>query len=140
MYTLILITHIVVCVLLILIVLLQASKGAGLSGLFGGGGGGETIFGGTSGNTFLRKVTTVLAIAFMCTSLFLTFISLRQPIRTVTEKIIPSAGTPALPPGHPQTSPAVPPQAPPAETQPTPELPPQTDSGQRTQTPAPETK
>jgi preprotein translocase subunit SecG len=101
MYILILIIHILICIFLILIVLLQASKDAGLSGLFGGGGS-EAIFGGTSGNIFLRKVTTVLAIIFMCTSLILTFISLRQPRRTVTEKIAVSPATPALPPGHPQ--------------------------------------
>jgi len=105
MYTLILIIHILVCIFLILIILLQATKGAGLSSLFGGGGG-EAIFGGTSGNIFLRKVTTVLAIIFMCTSLILTFISLQQYRRTVTEKIAVSPGTPTLPPGHPQPAPA----------------------------------
>ena len=101
MHTLILSIHILVCIFLILIVLLQTTKGAGLSGLFGGGGS-EAIFGGTSGNIFLKKVTTVLAIIFMCTSLILTFISLQQPRRTVTEKIAVSPGTPALPPGHPR--------------------------------------
>ncbi len=101
MYTLVLIVHIFACILLVLIVLLQASKDAGISGLFGGGGS-EAIFGGTSGNVFLRKVTTVLSIVFMCTSLILTFISLRQPKRTVTEKIAVSPATTSLPPGHPQ--------------------------------------
>lgn len=106
MYTLILIIHVIACVCLILIVLLQAGKGASLSSLFGGGGTGETIFGGTSGNVFLRKVTTTLAIIFMCTSLLLTFISLRMPRRTVTEKIAvpPPTGAP-LPPGHPAPPP-----------------------------------
>lgn len=103
MYTLILVIHIFACICLILIVLLQTGKGASLSSLFGGGGGSEAIFGGTSGNVFLRKVTTVLAIIFMCTSLLLTFISLRQPRRTITEKIVTPPAAPTLPPGHPQS-------------------------------------
>lgn len=130
MSTLILIIHILVCIFLILIVLLQVSKGAGLSGLFGGGGS-EAIFGGMSGNIFLRKVTIVLAIVFMCTSLILTFISLRQPRRTVTEKIAVSPAAPSLPAGHPQVPTeteqpsAEVPQAPP-EGQPAPAEPPAT--------------
>lgn len=101
MYTLILIVHIFASICLILIVLLQTGKGGGLSGLFGGGGS-ETVFSGSGGNIFLKKVTAILAVIFMCTSLLLTLVSLRQPRRTIMEKIPAAPETPALPPGHPQ--------------------------------------
>ena len=77
--------HAVVCVLLILIVLMQGSKSEGLSGIFGGGGSG-TLFG-TGTRTFLAKVTTVLGILFMLTSISLTvLISKRSP--SVMEKSV----------------------------------------------------
>ena len=64
--------HVLVCVFLILVVLLQSGKGGGLAGAFGGmGGAGQTLFGGRGAATFLSKATTVLGIAFMTTSLVL---------------------------------------------------------------------
>jgi len=65
--------HIVVCVTLILVVLLQAGKGGGLAGAFGAAGGqtGQMLFGGRGAATFLSKATTVLGAAFLLTSLLL---------------------------------------------------------------------
>ncbi len=63
--------HIVVCVLLIAVVLLQKSKGDGLSGAFGGGGALTASFGNRGAATLLSKATTVLAVLFMATSFFL---------------------------------------------------------------------
>ena len=60
--------HIVVCVLLIAVVLLQKSKGDGLSGAFGGGGALTASFGNRGAATLLSKATTVLAVLFMATS------------------------------------------------------------------------
>jgi len=57
--------HIVICIMLVLVILMQASKGGGLSGAFGGSGGMGAIFGGRGAATFLSKVTTLLAILFM---------------------------------------------------------------------------
>ena len=77
--------HAVACVLLVLIVLMQGSKSEGLSGLLGGGGSG-TLFG-TGTRTFLAKVTAVLGILFMLTSISLTvLISKRSP--SVMEKSV----------------------------------------------------
>jgi preprotein translocase subunit SecG len=71
-YGLILVLHLLICVVLILVVLLQSGKGGGLAGAFGGmGGAGQTLFGGRGAATFLSKATTVLGIAFMATSLVL---------------------------------------------------------------------
>ena len=57
--------HIVISVALVLVVLMQSSKGGGLAGAFGGGGGMTAAFGGRGAGTFLSKVTTVLAVLFM---------------------------------------------------------------------------
>ncbi|UCE18869.1 MAG: preprotein translocase subunit SecG [Gemmatimonadota bacterium] len=67
MFVVMIILHILISVFLVLVVLLQASKGAGLAGAFGGGlgGGMGAVFGGRGAAPFLSKATTVLAIAFM---------------------------------------------------------------------------
>jgi preprotein translocase subunit SecG len=74
-YPFLIIIHILVCVSLIIVVLLQSSKGEGLAGAFGGGGLSGAVFGGRGAATFLSKATTVLAISFMVTSIVLTFFS-----------------------------------------------------------------
>ena len=69
--------HVFVCLVLILVVLLQSSKGSGLAGAFGGGGG-QTMFGGQETATFLSRMTTYLAVLFMVLSLLLAFLSSRR--------------------------------------------------------------
>jgi preprotein translocase subunit SecG len=56
---------------LILVVLLQSGKDAGLSGAFGLGGGGQSLFGARAGDV-LSKVTVVIAVTFICTCLVFT--------------------------------------------------------------------
>ncbi|MBI9076875.1 MAG: preprotein translocase subunit SecG [Desulfatibacillum sp.] len=71
MYTvLITVLHIVVCIALILIVLLQTGKGADMGAAFGGGSS-QTVFGSTGPAGFLSKGTTAAAVIFMITSLLL---------------------------------------------------------------------
>ncbi|MEW5767812.1 MAG: preprotein translocase subunit SecG [bacterium] len=67
------IIHVIICFALILIVLLQAGKGASLGSAFGGGGASQTAFGTMRGN-ILGRITTVAAILFMVTSILLTVI------------------------------------------------------------------
>ncbi|MDI6794629.1 MAG: preprotein translocase subunit SecG [bacterium] len=67
------IIHVIICFILIIIVLLQAGKGASLGSAFGGGGASQTAFGARRGNIFSR-ITTGAAILFMVTSLLLTVI------------------------------------------------------------------
>jgi preprotein translocase subunit SecG len=62
--------HILVCLSLIGIVLLQGGKGAEVGAAFGAGAS-HTIFGATGGQSFLSKLTTGAAIIFMLTSLSL---------------------------------------------------------------------
>jgi preprotein translocase subunit SecG len=68
---LITIVHIVACIVLILVVLLQAGKGANMGAVFGGSS--QTIFGSSGPGTFLGKMTTAVAIIFMLTSLSLSY-------------------------------------------------------------------
>lgn len=66
--------HVVVCIALIMIVLLQTGKGADMGAAFGGGSS-QTLFGSTGASTFLSKATTVAAVVFMVTSLALAYMS-----------------------------------------------------------------
>jgi preprotein translocase subunit SecG len=66
------ILHVIVCVALIMIVLLQTGKGADMGAAFGGGGS-QTLFGSTGASTFLSKLTTVAAVVFMITSFALAY-------------------------------------------------------------------
>ncbi len=75
--------HILVCVALILIVLLQAGKGASMGAAFGGAS--QTIFGSPGAAGFLTKITTVAAILFMMTSIFLTIVSTRRSTTVLEE-------------------------------------------------------
>ncbi|MDM7993375.1 MAG: preprotein translocase subunit SecG [Candidatus Fermentibacter sp.] len=67
--------HILACILLIGVVLMQKSKGDGLSGAFGGGGALTASFGTRGAATLLSKLTTVFAVVFMLSSFFLALIS-----------------------------------------------------------------
>ena len=72
------IAHLVFSVILIVVVLLQKSKQAGLSGAVGGNS--ETFFGKNGGRTvdaILKKLTGVFAILFIVTSLALAFVATR---------------------------------------------------------------
>lgn len=74
MEILVTIIHIIACLALIVIVLLQTGKGASIGASFGGGGS-QTLFGGSGAATFLSKATTTIAIIFMLTSLTLAYMS-----------------------------------------------------------------
>lgn len=69
--TLVVIVFVPVCVVLTLIILLQDSKGEGLSSSAFGGSGMESVLGGHGAASFLSKLTTWVAIGFMVISLFL---------------------------------------------------------------------
>ena len=60
--------HVVVCLFLIFVVLLQSGQAADLAGAFGGGGS-QTALGMRGAATLLQKLTTAAAVVFMLTSL-----------------------------------------------------------------------
>jgi len=76
LFTTWIIFHVVVCIALILVVLMQSAKGEGLAGsMFGGGGVGGAVFGGRGAASFLSKATTILAVLFMLNCGALAFMS-----------------------------------------------------------------
>ena len=95
MYTFLLVFHIVVCLLLIFFVLIQSGKGSSLANIFGGGGM-ETVFGAET-PTILNRITGILAIIFIVSSLVLAVTPgkltrksiLKQQIKKIEKKIPP---------------------------------------------------
>src|SRR5437868_15451903 len=83
-YTLLTFVHVLVCLFLIVVVLLQSGKAADLAGAFGGMGS-QTAFGPRGSATLLSKATTISAILFMFTSISLSIVATK------------SAGTSSLP-------------------------------------------
>jgi preprotein translocase subunit SecG len=73
MTTLLIIIHVIACIFLISIVLLQSGKGAEMGAAFGGSS--QTIFGSRGASTFLNKLTTSAAVVFMLTSLTLSMVA-----------------------------------------------------------------
>lgn len=76
--------HIIVSVLLVITVLLQPGKGGDLGSMFGGTT--ESIFGASGAVPFLTKVTRVLAVLFMVTSLSLGYFSTRSVKSSVVKE------------------------------------------------------
>jgi preprotein translocase subunit SecG len=98
--------HIMVCVVLIIVVLLQAGKGSSM-GLTFGGGASQTVFGSSGGKSFFARLTTGLAVVFMLTSIVLSIVSSRssQSYRGVMRQL-PDASQPAAPEKPAQEAPA----------------------------------
>ena len=70
------VVHVVLSVILVLVVLFQSGKSAGLSGSIGGGA--ETFFGKNKANTLdgiLEKATGVVAVLFIVTSIVLAMLA-----------------------------------------------------------------
>jgi preprotein translocase subunit SecG len=76
MLILLTIIHIIVCLFLVVVVLLQSGKAADLAGAFGGMGS-QTVFGPRGSATVLSRATTVAAAIFMVTSLTLSIMATR---------------------------------------------------------------
>jgi preprotein translocase subunit SecG len=70
------ILHVLACLFLIIVVLLQSGKAADLAGAFGGMGS-QTAFGPRGAATVLTKATQIAAALFMLTSLSLSVLSTR---------------------------------------------------------------
>jgi len=66
--------HVVACLFLIAVVLLQRGKGAEMGAVFGGGAG-ATVFGSRGAGNFLTRMTTAAAVVFMLTSLTLAYVA-----------------------------------------------------------------
>lgn len=108
MYTFVTILHIFSSLVLVLVVLLQAGKGANMGAAFGGSS--QTVFGSSGAGTFLGKMTASVAIIFMITSLTLTYNASRKGSSLfehtpapVTKQAIPAPNA-AIPAAIPDTA------------------------------------
>jgi len=90
MFTFFTMLHVIMCIALIMIVLLQTGKGADMGAAFGGAT--QTVFGSSGPAGFLNKLTTAVAILFMITSLTLCYFSGRLPTPTIMEKTAVQTG------------------------------------------------
>src|ERR1700716_1822381 len=98
-YTLLTFLHVLVCLFLIIVILLQSGKAADLAGAFGGMGS-QTAFGPRGSATLLSKATTISAVLFMITSLSLSILATRNAglgttVLDVQQKTAPAKSAPA---------------------------------------------
>ncbi len=106
MYTITIFIELVISILLIIVVLMQASKGGGLAGSFGGSNIGA-VFGARRTSDFLSKATTYLAGAFLVLAFIINFLFLPKsgeqqqsviqsvpPAQTVPSTNVPEAAPP----------------------------------------------
>lgn len=82
----------VACVLLIFLILIQESKGEGLTGVFGGGGGSQTLFG-SSAPTVVHRATIYCAVLFIGLGFLLMF---RTPSQKPGGSIMEGMGAPPV--------------------------------------------
>jgi preprotein translocase subunit SecG len=124
--------HVLVCVLMILVVLMQRPRSEGLGSAFGGGLT-DNVFGSQTTNV-LARFTTWMGIAFFAITLLLSIITakansgkttvqkklLGEPIPTATAAATPAATTPTPTPAAEATPTATPEATPAMETAPSP--------------------
>jgi preprotein translocase subunit SecG len=94
MFILLVILHIIVCLFLVGVVLIQQGKSADLAGAFGGQGS-QTAFGPRGAANLLTRLTTWSAIIFMLTSIALTVAMSRSTHNRSVLSDVPSQTTPA---------------------------------------------
>lgn len=86
MYIFLLVIHIITCLVLILVILLQSGKGGGVSEMFGGSAMQDAF--GTKVSSFLTKATTVCASLFLVTCLLLAVIASHQGKSLIEKEFI----------------------------------------------------
>jgi preprotein translocase subunit SecG len=122
-YILLWIVHVIVCLFLIIVVLLQSGKAADLAGAFGGMGS-QTAFGPRGSATLLSKATTISAVLFMVTSLSLSIMATRNAglgtsvLETAPKSSVPAKSAPGpTVPVPVKVTPTAPAQQPPVQQQ-----------------------
>ena len=112
MQNVVLIIHLLLAVTLIGLVLLQRSEGGGL----GMGGGGDGAMSGRAAASAITKLTWILSIAFICTSLGLTILQVQKSsgnsvldqLMPVTEQSSTQSADDLLPPSAADSAPLLP--------------------------------
>jgi len=103
--------HVLVCLGLIVVVLLQTGKGTDMGAAFGGGSS-ATVFGSSGAGNFLTRMTTGMAVVFMLTSLTLGYFAEQGPVSSIFDSAAPQAQTEAAPAANVPASPEKPAEAP----------------------------
>jgi preprotein translocase subunit SecG len=140
--------HILVCLLLVAVILLQPGKSPGMGGAFGGMSA-TANFGAKSPTTVLSRITVVFAVGFMVTSLALAWMGVRDHAIVIGDDDAPALRLPEAEPapeaggmgapetggmGAPETGGA---EAPPAEAPPVEQTPPAADDAALEAAPSP---
>jgi preprotein translocase subunit SecG len=85
------VVHVLLCVFMIFVILLQPGKDAGMGAALGGGVA-TSAFGGRGAVTFLSKLTAICAALFFITSLSLSFVGMSSSVAT---RVPPPQAAPA---------------------------------------------
>lgn len=115
MLAVLIVLHILAALVLMLVILLQSGKAGDLAAAFGGASS-QTAFGVRSATTLLTKITAVVAVIFVLTSLSLAIYYSKGTESTVMEGVATEAPAPT-------TTPAAPADSAPAQTAPAEEAP-----------------
>ena len=92
------VAHVLLCVFMISVILLQPGKDAGMGAALGGGAA-TSAFGGRGAVTFLSKLTGVCAALFFLTSLGLSFVGMRGSVASMRPVATKKAAIPGAAPG-----------------------------------------
>jgi preprotein translocase subunit SecG len=114
--TAVLTIHVIVCVSLVVVILLQQGKGAEIGAVFGGSS--QTVFGASGAGNVLTRVTSALAVVFFATSMYLAYASTER----ATGSIFGSGAHTSVMPKQaaPKAKPVLPAPAPHSATSPAP--------------------
>ncbi|HZC44967.1 MAG TPA: preprotein translocase subunit SecG [Candidatus Acidoferrum sp.] len=85
--------HVIVCVAMCIVILLQQGKGAEVGAVFGGSS--QTVFGASGAGNALTKATWGLAIIFFASSIFLALASARRVTGSIFDSSAPASVMPA---------------------------------------------
>lgn len=138
METLVLIIHVVLAVVLIALILLQQGKGADAGASFGSGAS-QTVFGGKGSSGFLVKLTSIVAVILLVTSITLDIMTRHKAERITTgglpvpvaEKSVPTPSVPATSTDVPQVQQSKPSSTESSANVPTVKKPAKQDSGKK---------
>jgi len=109
MIILVTIVHVIVCLFLIIVVLLQSGKAGDISAAFGGQGS-QAAFGPRGAATTLSRATTISAILFMLTSITLSINAIKQGgPKSVLQGVKSAPASAPAKPATPAPAPANPP-------------------------------
>ncbi len=92
--------HVIACITIVMIVLLQTGKGSEMGAVFGSAS--SSVFGPTGPASILTKITVVAAVVFMITSMYLTYSFSQRSVKTIVPSTKTAPQVPANAPSLPQ--------------------------------------